>query len=337
MVEPESPKARTSSRLIVIAVVLLLLVGAVIVLLDIKQVEQLVRHADWRYLIVALICVAASYFCGSASFVVIMRVFGTNLGRIHLLRIGLVSMVLENLIAHPAGLSLRILLLRRHKVSASQTVASSLLLAYFKNLLYLSLIPISLIYIVVSHPLPAFGIVTILLIIMLLVVLLVVASGIAFLPRVRDIALRGIGHVWHLVTRHNIQAALDGFSSAVTQGVNALRRHGTYRLPLAGFIVADVAATIAALWYCSAALVVPVHLGVLLTGFNFGITLTVISFIPGDMGVQEASMAGVFALFGVPFSHGVLVAILFRVLYYFVPFVASLGFYWRLLREKVND
>jgi len=98
-------------------------------------------------------------------------------------------------------------------------------------------------------------------------------------------------------------------------------------------IIGDVAAMIAGLSFCFKALGIPVHLGVLITGFNFGITLTVISFIPGDLGVQEASIAGVLAIFGVPFSQGVLAAILFRVLYYFVPFIFSLGFYWSLLKE----
>jgi len=55
-----------------------------------------------------------------------------------------------------------------------------------------------------------------------------------------------------------------------------------------------------------------VHIGILITGFNFGITLTVISFIPGDLGVQEASIAGILAIFGVPFTQGVLGAMLFR-------------------------
>jgi uncharacterized membrane protein YbhN (UPF0104 family) len=75
----------------------------------------------------------------------------------------------------------------------------------------------------------------------------------------------------------------------------------------------------------------------LIAGFNFGITLTIVSFIPGDLGVQEASMAGVFALFGVPFSQGVLVAILFRVVYYFVPFIVSSAFYWDLLRGRGKE
>jgi uncharacterized membrane protein YbhN (UPF0104 family) len=45
-------------------------------------------------------------------------------------------------------------------------------------------------------------------------------------------------------------------------------------------------------------------------------------------------MAGIYALLGVPISSAVLAAILFRIVYYFLPFLASLGFYRRLLRES---
>ena len=339
MIDEEKPRPspRSYSRLTIIAILLLLVVGAAIVLIDRKQVVHLLDTSNWSYLVGAAGFTALSYLAGSLSFVVIMRVFGNRLRTTHLLNIGMASMVLQNLIGQPAGLSLRILLLGKHRVKNSETVAASLLLSYFKNLLYFALIPVSLIYIVVSHPLPSFGIATILLIIVILIVFLVVATAIAFYPRLRAFVLRVIGNIWHLVTRRTIHPALMQFSEAVTLGVDDLRRRKENRLPLVFSIVVDVAATITALWFCFAALGIPVHLGVLLTGFNFGITLTVISFIPGDMGVQEASMAGIFALFGVPFQQGVIAAVLFRVVYYFVPFVVSLPFYWSLLREKVVE
>ena len=338
MAEFEGPKRQQSySRLTVIAIFLLLVVGAVIVILDRKQVAHLLTTSNWSYLAWAILFTGISYLAGSTSFMVIMRIFGNRLRTTHLLNIGLASMVLMNLIGQPAGLSLRILLLGKHGVPNPQTVAASLLLSYFKNLLYFSLIPISLIYIVVSHPLPTFGVATILLIILILIVLLLVATSIAFYARLRAYVLRGIGHIWRLVSRRDIQKHLAQFSEAMTQGVDDLRKHRQNRLPLAFTIAVDVATAIIVLWFCFAALGIPVNPGVLLTGFNFGITLTIISFIPGDMGVQEASMAGIFALFGVPFSQGVIAAILFRVVYYFVPFVISLAFYWSLLREKVAE
>lgn len=338
MADEEKPRSpQTYSRLAIISIFLLVAVGAVIMLLDRKQVIHLMDTSNWSFLVGAFILTTISYIAGSFSFVIIMRVFGNRIKTSHLLNIGMASMVLQNLIGQPTGLSMRILLLGKHHVKNHLTVAASLLLSYFKNLLYFSLIPISLIYIVVSHPLPAFGITTILLIIIILIALLVVATGIAFYSRLRVFVLRGIGKVWHLVSRRDIQKTLEQFNEAVTLGVDDLKKRPDNRVLLAISIVVDVATSIATLWFCFAALGIPVHIGVLLTGFNFGITLTVISFIPGDMGVQEATMASVFALFGVPFSQGVIAAILFRVIYYFVPFVISLAFYWSLLREKVVE
>ncbi len=173
--------------------------------------------------------------------------------------------------------------------------------------------------------------------IVILVIFLIGANVIVFNKRLRASVLRRLGHIWRLTTHRNIETSLTQFGSAVTEGIVQLRHQRNLRLPIAGLILGDVAATITALWFCFAALGVPVHLGVLITGFNFGVTLTVISFIPGDLGVQEASLAGILALFGVPFGQGLLVAILFRVLYYLVPFVISLGFYWGLVRETVRN
>lgn len=48
-------------------------------------------------------------------------------------------------------------------------------------------------------------------------------------------------------------------------------------------------------------------------------------------------MTAVYALLGVSFGRAVLAAILFRIVYYFVPFLFSLGFYRRLLREETGD
>lgn len=336
MVQKEQLKPTQSySRMTIIAILLLVAVSAAIIIIDRKQVVNLLNTADWRYLIGSILFAGTSYVAGSISSVFMMRVFGINLRTVHLFNIGMVSIAMQNLTAQPLGVSLRILLLRKHHIKNSQTVAASLLLAYFRNLLFFMLVPFSLIYIVVSHPLPSFGIVTILLIVVILIIILAIATGIVFYARLRAYVLRGMGHIWHTVLRHDIQKRLAQFNETITQGVDDLRNKKGYRLPLAISIVVDVAATVTALWFCFAALGIPVQLGVLLTAFNFGVTLTLIPLIPGSIGVQEASMAGILALFGVPFSQGVIAAMLFRVVYYFVPFVASLVFYWSLLREKV--
>ncbi len=152
---PNQVQRRVQSypRLTIITAVVMLLIGALIVILDWNQARQLVGNTAWRFLLVALGFVAMAYLCASASVVLMLRVFGVGLDRLYLLRAGLVSTVLENLIATPAGLSLRLLVLGRRGVSNSQTVGASLLLSYFKNMVFYTLIPISLVYIIFSYPL----------------------------------------------------------------------------------------------------------------------------------------------------------------------------------------
>jgi uncharacterized protein (TIRG00374 family) len=333
MVKAEQQKSPFNMRLTVIAIGLMIIIGAVIIFLDRNQVRQVWGKAEWNYLGIALGFVAISYLLASLSVVVMLRVFGVEVDKLYLLRVGFVSNVLSNLIAIPASLALRLLVLGRHGVTPSQTVGSSLLLSYFKNLVFFILIPLSLIYIIFSYPLAFGGVAIMVLLIVILVIVIAVAIFILYNTRIRVFVLMVLGKIWHFITHKSIEKRLSDFGDTVTQGILQLRQKPKFGLLLAGLIVGDVAAMIAGLAFCFKALGIPVHLGVLITGFNFGITLTVISFIPGDLGVQEASIAGILAIFGVPFSQGVLGAMLFRVLYYFVPFVVSLGFYWSLLRE----
>jgi len=333
MINTEQNRRQSHPRLTVIAIVLMIIVGAIIIFLDRHQVSQVWGKAEWNYLAVALAFIAASYLLESISSVVMLRVFGVGLDKFYLLRLGFVSSVLSNLIALPASVALRFLALERHGVTQSQTVGSALLLSYFKNLVFFILIPVSLIYVIFSYPLVFGGVAIMVLIIIIMVVVITVATIIVFSGRLRAVVLGIVGHIWHFITRKNIEPALKDFAEAVTQGISELKLHRKWGILLAVLVIGDVAGIITGLYFCFRALAIPVHLGVLITGFNFGITLTVISFIPGDLGVQEASIAGILAIFGVPFGQGVLGAMLFRVIYYFIPFVFSLGFYWSLLKE----
>jgi uncharacterized protein (TIRG00374 family) len=333
MINKQPRKPQSTSRLTIIAIGLMLLVGAIIIFLDRNEIRQLWGKAEWNFLIIALGFVAISYLLGSISMVVMLRVFGVGLDKFYLLRLGFVSAVLSNLIAIPASLALRLLVLGRHGVTPGQTVGASLLLSYLKNLVYFILIPLSLIYIIFTYPLVFGGVAIMVLLIIILIIVIAVATFIIFNGRVRTFVLRILGNIWHLVTRRNIEKRLSNFGDSVTQGIAEMNQKRKFGLLLGALIIGDVAAMIAGLAFCFKALGIPVHLGVLITGFNFGITLTVISFIPGDLGVQEASIAGILAIFGVPFSQGVLGSMLFRVVYYFVPFIFSLGFYWSLLKE----
>ena len=212
MIDTERRRPQSAPRLTIIAIGLMLLVGAIIIFLDRNQVRQLWGKAEWNYLLIALGFVAISYLLGSISMVVMLRVFGVDLDKFYLLRVGFVSNVLSNLIAIPASLALRLLVLGRHGVTPNQTVGSSLLLSYFKNLVFFILIPLSLIYIIFSYPLVFGGVAIMVLLIVILIIAIAVATFIIFNGRVRAFVLRVLGNIWHFIhakTLRSVSAILE--------------------------------------------------------------------------------------------------------------------------------
>ncbi len=154
----------------------MLVVGAIIIFVDRNQIRQLWGKAEWNFLIIALGFVAISYLLGSISMVVMLRVFGVGLDKFYLLRLGFVSAVLSNLIAIPASLALRLLVLGRHGVTPGQTVGASSYFPYFKNLVFFVLIPLSLIYIIFTYPLVFGGVAIMVLLIIILIIAIAVAT-----------------------------------------------------------------------------------------------------------------------------------------------------------------
>jgi hypothetical protein len=201
-----------------------------------------------------------------------LRVFGVEFDKLYLLRVGFVSNVLSNLIAIPASLALRLLVLGRHGVTPSQTVGSSLLLSYFKNLAFFILIPLSLVYIIFSYPLAFGGVAIMVLLIVILVIVIAVAIFILYNTRIRVFVLMVLGKIWHFITHKSIEKRLSDFGDTVTQGILQLKYKPKLLLLIAVLIIGEVAVMIAGLSFGFKALGIPVHLGVLITGFNFGIT-----------------------------------------------------------------
>jgi len=95
----------------------------------------------------------------------------------------------------------------------------------------------------------------------------------------------------------------------------------------------DFSSSIIAMGFIFEALGPPVKVGALVTGYVIGIMAGLLSMVPGGFGVQEGSMASLYALMGVQLEQAVLAAILFRILYYLLPYFLILPFYNRLLHR----
>ncbi|MCX7822617.1 MAG: flippase-like domain-containing protein [Syntrophobacterales bacterium] len=66
-----------------------------------------------------------------------------------------------------------------------------------------------------------------------------------------------------------------------------------------------------------------VDLDVLVIGFCVSLFIASISIIPGGVGLMEGSMVSVFYYFGVQYEKALIAVILYRIFYYFIPFVTG--------------
>jgi len=327
-------KERNRQTFIVIAILALLLVGGLIIALDWRNARQLVGEASWKMVLLSMLCVAGSYICLSYSFMAVNRIFDINMKRRDLLEIGFISSTLNNLLAFlgAAGHSLRLMIMQRKGVKPEKALAASIFHSHFHNLMMFALLPIGIIYLILHHSVSQKTEIVLVLTTVLLILLVVLATAIVFSRSLRLKVLNLLNRLSRLIIRKNIESSAKTFDDSMNIGVVIIKAKPVLMIPVFVLIIADWATALAALWFCFYALGNFLSLGVLITGFAVGITVGNISLIPGGLGMQEASMAGVYALLGVPFELAVLASILFRVVYDFIPFLISVFFYRRLLK-----
>ena len=323
-------------RIIALTVVAFVLLAVLLVALDWNQVRQIVGKADWKLTLVALVFTSISYLCLIFGYVLINRAFAVQIAWRELFEVGLVSTALNNILAFlgAVGHSLRLALIKRPGVAAGGILAASIFHSYINNVMMLLLLTMGLISLLVSHIVYGGSAVGLGLIAGILVFLLIVATAIILISPLRLRVLRVSNAVSRFVTHRDITPFLTDFNNALTQGIVVLRSRRWTLTVLLVLMAGDWAFAAVALWFCFSALGHAPSFGVLLSGFGIGISVGNISMVPGGLGVQEASMAGVYALLGTSFAQAVLASILFRVVYDFVPFFMSLALYRRLLRRQ---
>ena len=105
----------------------------------------------------------------------------------------------------------------------------------------------------------------------------------------------------------------------MTRGIRLMRRRPGWVLILILLTIVDWVASVMVLSFCLDAFGPHQAFGVVMTGFVIGITLGLVSMLPGGIGVQESSMTFIFHLLGVSFGQAVLASILFRGIFFFLP------------------
>lgn len=326
---------RPYNRLVTVFILAILCVGLVLVVSDWKDMQQVLVEADWRFIPLVLLFTFFSYACYSYAYAFISDLLGIQMGKRELAEVCFISSVVNHVLttAGVAGYSLRYLLMRMYKVSFKDLLTSSFLHYYLTSLDMLSFLPLSFIYLLLHADVPrgvsiALGVMT-----LLFGLVLLLTTGIVIFPSRRHPVISLLARLGRKILRRDYLPWLSQVDESLTRGTQAIRRRP---LVLAGIMLltlVDFACSIIAMGFVFQALGPPINPAALVTGYVIGIMAGLVSMVPGGWGIQEGSMAGIYALLGVRIEQAVLAAILFRILYYLVPYFLILPFSSRLIRR----
>jgi uncharacterized protein (TIRG00374 family) len=299
---------------------------AVAIALDWSRIRPALHAANWNLLPFCLALAFLSYACGSGSYTLVNRAFGLRASRTRLYLVGFVNMAANNLLplAGIAGYSTSAALLGKDEIPQRDILAASLFNSYLYVISGVTFVPVSLLSLLLTHVFPDRTRIALLALACVLALLSVLAFLLVFRARFRARALNWLGRVASRLTRRDLSPAFARFESALDAGLSLLGRRPGQLALLLSLLVFDWLFTIATLFAAFRAFGVAVSPGVVLSGFFVGISAGALSMIPGGVGVQDASMAGIFVLLGVALEPALLATILFRVCYYFLPFLAAL-------------
>ena len=322
----------TGRRVLVFLVATVVLLGALLIIADWEALLEVIAQSNWLLLLPALAVTAISYACISYSFAEVGRLMSIPIGRNRLAGIGFVSAVLNHLVQSGgvAGYGLRYALMQRERVPLNDVLAASILHFYLTSLAMQAILPLGFLYLLSQGAVSrttsiGFGILTV-----ALILLFAAESLLVFRSNARRKVLGGIGKMVKRLFGKDLNRSLTDFDNAMARGITGMRGEPRSAVLIGVLVLVDWFGSALALGFCFEALGSPLAPAVLFTGFVIGVMAGVLSALPAGIGVQDGSMAGVFALLGVGFEEAVLAALLFRAVFYVIPYLVSLGFYWRL-------
>jgi uncharacterized protein (TIRG00374 family) len=327
------PKTLSHNRLVTGLIIAITLLGIVIVAADWQKMHLVLSEADWRYIPVVLVMTFLSYAFYSYGYAVVGQMMDIRMRKLELAEACFISSVVNHVLSTGGvvGYSLRYLLMSMYSVAFKDVLSSSMFHVYLTSLDMAAFLPITFIYLMTHAAVPQAVAITLGVMTSLFTLALILITSIFVFPVLRQPFIKILANLGNRILRRDYLPWLTQFDDSLSLGTRAVRQRPILLVWIILLTMADFVCSIAAMGLIFTALGTSLSVGVLVTGYVIGIMAGVLSMVPGGLGIQEASMAGIYALLGVPIEQAILAAILFRILYYFVPYFCILPFYNRLL------
>lgn len=338
MITTTSPR----NRIVTYIIIAITILGVVLIASDWQAMRQVLTEADWRYLPIVLIFTFLSYTFYSYAYAYVSQMLGIQMGKRELAEVCFISTIVNHVLTTGGvvGYSLRYLLMKMYDVSLKDVLSSSILHYYLTSLDMLTFLPISFIYLLYNASVPRGVLIALGLMTFIFVIVLIILTGLIVFPSRRRPVITFLARLVKRLLHKDLISWLTQLDDTLTYGTEAIRKKPLRLIWIMMLTLLDFASSIIAMGFVFEALGPPVKAGSLLSGYVIGVMAGLLSMVPGGLGIQEGSMAGIYALLGVRLEQAILAAILFRILYYLLPYLLILPFYNRLLiqaRQEANS
>lgn len=343
---PPARAARGSLHALSWALVVgLLALVALFMFSDVQALWETAAAVDPRWLLVPFLAAIASYATMARSYEQIARAAGVEVGFAEMLRITLVANTVNYLVTSGglSGLAVRVYFFVRMRVHPGKALIISLTQTFLTNIVLLFCSVIGFVYLLNTTHVAgfAFGSMAVLLAISLIVAVLATILLLHRQLRRRTLFLlaEGADRFLHrfFPARKPQRMRLRRFQHNLNQGIDFLLSRKREMIAPTFWIVVDWTATLAILYVAFVAVGHPVPIPVVMAGFSIGVTLSLISLVPGGLGIMEGSMVAVFVALSVPLEKSLVAVLIFRVAYYVFPTVVAVFFFRNMLVAGTRD
>ena len=234
------------------------------------------------------------------------------------------------------------LLLRQQGIASGRCVVISLVQTFLTNFTLLFFILIGFASLLGRHVLHGPVLVAASGLVVAFAGVLIYAIVLVSRPRLRRVTLLFLANTAHRVLRRVApsraprRARLRRFQRNLNEGFDFLLERKARIVGPTAWISLDWVLTMGILWWTFRAVHYPVSPTLVLTGFGVGLFMSLVSFVPGGLGVMEGSMTAVFVSLSVPLESAVVAVLVFRVAYYVVPMLVSVVFFSGVLRQATR-
>lgn len=332
-------KMKRRDIIITIVFAILTIIFLLIAYTDRVSILQVLSTTDWSRLCLAFITAILAHISVSISLIYGNELFDLKIPKIYHFFVNFVTLAIGMLLdfGGVAGFSLRAGLLNKAGGKATNSIAASLFFTYFQFLTVLLSIPFGLISLYMGGYITDQNEKFLLSVTSITLFSSLAAAVVLFNSKFRRLLIEMLSKLLRKAFK-KVDKTLQQFDLAVDEGIKSIKLRPWKFFWMLTFNLINWGFCLTSLWLCFYALNIDFHLGAMLIGFAVGITATNFAFVPGGIGVQEASMAGIYALMGLDFRTGVLISFMFRVVHYLTPTFLGLIIYWTyILRYGTQD